>query len=349
MSNICPSVRIQKAEPYQPGDQNVTEKTIKLNTNENPFPPSPAVIETLKNLSADLLRRYPPPLAQNLRATIAEKEGIDPRNVVIGNGSDEILSLLIRTYLDAGDMVTTFYPNYSFFDAIASLHGICVQTIPWGERENVNARRISRSKIFYMVRPHSPTGESLSLDIVEEWLKAAENQLCIVDEAYSDFAEDTVYPLLQKYSNLVIVRTLSKSYSLAGLRCGWLISSDDIAQNVLKLKDSYNVGIISQRLAQVALEDDEYMRTCVANVCRGRNKLTQAMTDIGFQVLPSEANFIYACHPRFSGDTLFSSLRKNDILVRHFSYKGYRDYIRITISKPDDMVVFMDKLRSIVK
>jgi len=333
---------------YQPGEQPQDGQYIKLNTNENPYPPSPLVVETLmENLTKHRLSYYPSPLCDELREQASAVYGYPSDWILVGNGSDELLSIVFRAFLGKGDWVLYPYPTYTLYRVLALLQEANFGEIPFEKDYSIPKKVLTgQAQLKIVCNPNSPTGTFLSTMIIENLIK---NSSCpvIVDEAYVDFAYDNALPLLKRFPNLIILRTLSKSFSLAGIRVGFLIAQPEMIQGLLKVKDSYNVNWFSQKAAMAALRDLHYMRNNVEKIKQTRKEFSQAMSKLGYEVLPSEANFVMVRKPGENLESEYLYLKKNHILVRYFT--EWPDSMRISIGTDSNMQLIIQILKNMTK
>lgn len=333
-------------EGYTPGEQPQIPGLIKLNTNENPYPPSPSIAAVMNSLSGENIRLYPDPAAGQLRRTIADLYHFNFDNIIAGNGSDDILSIAIRTFVGENETIACLHPSYSLYPVLAQIQNAKVLQIELDEQFNlpesfleVELKELSAGtdlKMFFIPSPNSPTGNAFPVSQIEKICKEFKG-IVLVDEAYADFANDNCLRLLKKYPNIIVSRTMSKSYSMAGIRLGWAIASAEIIKAMRKVKDSYNVNAISQKLAITALKDQKYFKEVIEKIKATRIHLSLELIASGFKVIPSQANFIFVSPPDRNGEALFKFLRENKILVRYFSSERTRQYVRITIGRDEDM------------
>ncbi len=339
---------IESLSPYVPGIQPQEPGFIKLNTNENPYPPSPRVEALLRSVSASDLRLYPDPSAERLGATIASLHGLAPGNVIAGNGSDEILSMIFRAAAGKGDRVAVCYPSYTLFKVLAAMQEALVSEYDLREDFSLPEEFIAAPATLKLVAsPNSPTGTQYSLETIDRILEATEG-IVVVDEAYADFADGDATPLLAKYPNLIVTRTVSKSYSLAGLRIGYGLASEEIVSGLIKVKDSYNVDRLSGAIAEAAISDREYFRETVAKVREQRERLGRGLGDLGFAVFPSGANFLLARPPGEKAREIYEQLLQRKILVRYFDLRRLSDCLRISVGTEEEMDVLLKALRDIL-
>ena len=336
---------------YVPGLQpSPGEKLVKLNTNENPYPPSPRVLEALRSAIDGSIRLYPSPDAAALRALAARHYGLTADQVLCGNGSDEILALIMRAFVDEGDTVSFFQPSYSLYPVLAAMSRARTITVPLPRlRHEKDLLELpvpsARAKIFFLTTPNSPYGYVFPA----EWtgrLLAAFPGIVIADEAYVDFAEESSLPLLADNPRLIIVRTMSKSSSLAGMRVGFALGQQEMIAQLMKVKDSYNVSRLAQVAACAALEDQEYARRTRDRIVATRERLTGGLTALGFTVMPSRANFVFAVPPAGAdARLLYQDLLQRGFLVRHFASNGLSDGLRISIGSDEEMDSLLASLR----
>jgi histidinol-phosphate aminotransferase len=334
---------------YTPGEQpGVGERVVKLNTNENPFPPSPMVLRAIQEVEPEMLRRYPNPNADHFRIAAAKVLGITPDMLLAGNGSDDILTIATRTFLSPGDTLAYPDPTYSLYSVLARLQDARYAEIPW-ERDYslpIEGLLAAKPQAIYIANPNAPTGTFVSPLKIAELAKAFKG-LVLVDEAYVDFADDNCLALIKQHDNLVISRTFSKAYSLAGLRFGYAIAQPRVIREMMKVKDSYNVDAISICAATAAIEDQEYARERWEQIKSERERVSSELTQLGWTVLPSKANFILARTPDGRGRDAYLGLKAQGILVRYFDRPGLDDKIRITIGQSQENNALLGGLRRI--
>lgn len=334
-------------EGYAPGEQLNSPDVVKLNTNENPYPPSPRVLEALQSLGPDALRRYPDPVSRAFREACAHRYGYDNADwVIIGNGMDELLALALRTFVDPGDIVLAQYPTYSLYEVLCKLHGADLQYADLNEDFTLPETFFThKARLCFFTRPNAPTGRCATRDEVARFCEAFDG-IVVIDEAYVDFADDNCIDLPKHYPNAIVMRTFSKSFSLAGMRIGTAVAQPELIREFLKTKDSYNMTAVSQRVGLAAMEDYDHMLQSAEKVKETRARLVSVLTDMGFSVTPSQANFVLA---RWGGDpdarTLFEQLRDRRILVRYFNARRLEDALRITVGTDEEC----DKLIAALK
>lgn len=327
---------VHKLTPYVPGEQPKLDDLVKLNTNENPYGPSPKVIEALKLEAAESLRLYPDPNSDKLKATIANTYGLKSNQVFVGNGSDEVLAHVFQALLKHSRPLLFPDITYSFYPVYCGLYDIEYQTIPLAEdfTINIDDYDLPNGGIIFP-NPNAPTGIPLALDKIEKLLKVNTQSVVVVDEAYVDFGTDSAVNLINTYPNLLVTHTLSKARSLAGLRVGYALGSADLIEALTRVKDSFNsypIDRFASAGAIAAMEDDAYFQSTCSKVVATRKSLVKDLMDMGFQILPSGANFIFAKHQVKDGAELTALLRRKNIIVRHFKLPSrIAPYIRITI------------------
>lgn len=325
---------------YVPGEQPQNKRYIKLNTNESPFPPSPVVIECINADAVKNLNLYSDPESRVLKEELAKAYGVTPENVFVSNGSDEILNFAFMAY--AGEQGVAFADiTYGFYKVFADLYNVQAQIIPLKEDFTVDYKDYSGlNKMVVIANPNAPTGISLPLDSVEEIIKTNPNNVVVIDEAYVDFGGTSALNLLDKYDNLLVVRTYSKSRSMAGARLGYAFASKEIISDLEKIKYStnpYNVNRLTQIAGIASLMDNEYYLNNCRDIIINRESTVNELAKLGFTVLKSHANFIFAKHPRISGEDLYLKLKEQGILVRHFTQERIKDFNRITIGTLEQM------------
>jgi histidinol-phosphate aminotransferase len=325
--------------PYVPGEQPKIANLVKLNTNENPFGPSPKVIEAIQAELNDGLRLYPDPEGESLRQTIAAYHGIKPEQVFLGNGSDEVLAHIFFGLFQHGEPILFPDITYSFYPVYCGLYNIESKKVPLTESFEINPddfKQPNGGVIF--PNPNAPTGRYLELQYVEEILTANPDRVVVVDEAYIDFGGESAITLVDRYPNLLVSQTLSKARSLAGLRVGFAVGHPDLIEALNRVKNSFNsypLDRLALAGAKAAYEDEAWFRKCCDGVISERERVTAALEDLGFEVLPSKANFIFARHKEQPGEVLAKGLREQGIIVRHFNKPRIGDFLRITIGTVD--------------
>lgn len=323
---------------YTPGEQpGPADHYVKLNTNENPYPPSPRVLEALRAVDGGRLRRYPDPMANKVRDIVARMFGLVRENVLCGNGSDELLTLVMRAFVGEGERLVYPTPTYSLYPVLAQIQGAVAVEVPTGEDFSFPAGPLARAKGRAMIlcNPNAPTGVFTPVETIA-LLAEHFPGVVVVDEAYVDFAADHAMGLAAARPNVLVLRTLSKSYSLAGLRFGYAVGAAELIAGLEKVKDSYNCDAISIELAAAALEDQPWMRANGEKVRSERGRVAGRLRVQGFDVLPSEANFLLARVPHMTGRAWYEGLKARGILVRWWNLPRLDDKLRITIGTPQE-------------
>jgi histidinol-phosphate aminotransferase len=318
---------------YTPGEQpGLGERVVKLNTNENPFAPSERVVQAIRQVEGEMLRRYPNPTADVFRDAAAKVHGVTRDMILAGNGSDDVLTIATRTVIGHGDVLAAPEPTYSLYPVLAQLQDAKYVPVPWEKDYTlpIDGLLATKAKAIYLANPNAPTGTMIPPLRVGE-LARHFNGLVLVDEAYVDFADDNCLGLIRDNPNVVITRTFSKGYSLAGLRFGYAISQPQVITEMMKVKDSYNCDAVSVIAATAAILDQDYARQSWNHVRAERQRVSSELTQLGWNVLPSHANFIFAAAPDGRGRAAYLGLKAQGILVRHWDKPGLTDKIRITI------------------
>lgn len=322
---------------YQPGEQPRDPDVIKLNTNENPYPPSPAVGEAIRRFAPDSLRRYPDPDCSALRRRLAEIHGCGPEHVIAANGSDEALLWCVRAFGARGSPVGWFEPSYSLYPVLAAAEERPAAPVALGPDFEWRMPREYRAPLFFLTHPNAPTGMRYPRAEVEAFCRASEG-VVVVDEAYADFARANELDLAWTLPNVVVCRTLSKSFSLAGLRFGYAVGPADLIGALHKLRDSYNVDRLTQEIALAALSDLDHMRANAARIVATREAAARELAALGFAVSPSETNFLWVKPPAaLPARTLFERLRAEKIFIRYFPGERTGGYVRITVGTDAQM------------
>ena len=334
------SGRIRDIVPYTPGEQPKDRKFIKLNTNECPYPPSPRVLEAIQAVG-DSLRLYPDPECAELCAAIARREGLSVDQVFCGNGSDEILAFAFQAFFDPGKEVVFPRITYSFYPVYTDFFGLCRREVPMNPDFSDPIELLcGRNGGVVLANPNAPTGIAVGLDTVEKLLQANPGVVVIVDEAYIDFGADSAVGLIDRYPNLLVIQTSSKSRALAGLRVGWAMGNSNLIAGMRCVRDSinsYTVDRLAQAGAAAAVEDEDYFQSVRRRVMDARSWTARMLEEKGFRILPSQANFLFASHPAHSGRELLNGLRERGILVRWWDQPEIRDWLRITIGARREM------------
>lgn len=341
---------IARMTGYVPGEQLQGDGIIKLNTNENPYPPSPRVLAALRKATNGSLRLYPQPLSDMLRAVAAEVYGVRPENIIAGNGSDEILSMLLRSFVGPGDRVAFPVPSYSLYDTLIEIQdgvrAVVEYPADFSLPESLAAQNAA---LTFLCNPNAPSGTLAGLLEIEQLARKVSGIL-VVDEAYVDFAGSegaSSLPLIRRLPNLVVLRSFSKSFSLAGLRIGLGFAPEEIISGMMKVKDSYNVNRLSMAAATAALQDIPWMARNVRRIQSSRKKLTSGLERLGYHVYPSHANFVLAQMKGVNLEGVYEALKRRNILVRYFDAPGLADCLRISVGAPQEMKALMKELEAI--
>jgi histidinol-phosphate aminotransferase len=335
---------IRSLAGYTPGEQPRDDGFIKLNTNESPYPPSPRVLQALRvALEGDQLRKYPDPRGTKFRQTAARVLGVDPESIMIGNGSDDILTIVMRTLVPAGGMVIAPTPSYLLYRTLAALQGARFQEIAYDSDWRLPSPwPVLRADLTFIANPNSPSGTTVSLTYLEQVAQQLEGPL-LIDEAYVDFADTSALPLARR-RNVLICRSLSKSYALAGIRFGYAVADPELVRELNKLKDSYNCDALSLAAAEAALDDQDYMRSTRARILTTRTRMTQALAHAGFDICPSHANFVWCRHKERNLRQIYEELKRRRILVRYICYEGYGDGLRISVGSDQEVDRLLDEI-----
>jgi histidinol-phosphate aminotransferase len=353
VNDALPLVRgaVRAMSAYVPGLQpGPGERVVKLNTNENPYPPSPRALRALRAAAGSRLRLYPDPVCRALRERAAAVYGLDMAQVVPGNGSDELLAIVMRTFVDEGGAVAYFQPSYSLYPVLAAAARARVVEVPLPrDAAGLAVPRVQACEVFFLSTPNAPYGTGFSTAWIEELL-ASFAGIVVADEAYAEFADETSLPLLARHPRLVIVRTLSKSHSLAGLRVGLAFAHPGVAAEMAKVKDSYNLDRPAQAAAAAALADQAHFRRNRDRIRATRARFSARIADLGFAVPPSQANFVFAAvGPGMpAARELYAGLRERGFLVRFFDRPGLDDGMRITIGTDAEMDALARTLAGLV-
>src|SRR5699024_1128999 len=342
----------KRAEPYIPGEQINKTNIIKLNTNENPYPPSPNVLEAIENEIKDSLRLYPSPTMDDLRLAIANYYELEKENVFVGNGSDEILAFAFMGLFEPGNPIRFPDITYSFYPVYSKVFNIDFETVPLNSDFTIDITKFFRSKggvIF--PNPNAPTSLYLQVDDIEAIVRENQNQVVIIDEAYVDFAEQSAVSLIEKYDNVLVIQTMSKSRALAGLRVGFAMGNEQLIEALIRMKDSFNsypVDRLALAGATAAIEDKKYFKETTREIITTRETTIAKLTELGFDVLPSAANFVFASHPTVDAKELYEQLREQDILIRYFGTAPIENYVRISIGTDKEMEQFIEATKTII-
>jgi histidinol-phosphate aminotransferase len=344
--DIRPNIRAMAG--YTPGEQPRDGEYLKLNTNENPYPPSPRVFEAIQRaLTGDRLRKYPDPLGHAFRQVAGYVLGVDPDGILIGNGSDDVLTVITRSFVPEGGLIVSPTPSYLLYQTLAEIQGARYQAIPFTADWQWPASISPDTNIAFIANPNSPSGTMLSPESLAAW--HARNPIpLVIDEAYGDFADTHCLPLTRTSDRVIVTRSLSKSYSLAGIRFGFAVADPALIRHFYKVKDSYNCDVLSLAAATAALEDQEYMHNTRTKIVTTRARLTDAMRQLGFAVCDSQANFVWCRRADRPVKPIYEELKRRKILVRYMNYEGYGDGLRITVGTDAEVEDLLEELQTIV-
>jgi len=355
--------QVRSLNGYVPGEQPSIPGLIKLNTNENPYPPAPEVLKIIKESTNGRLRLYPNPTAQKLREQLAIFHNCSPENIIVGNGSDELLALATRTFVEPASAVSNsrryraviqyFYPCYSLYPVLADIHGAIknpVRLTPDFRFPGLkkNKKWAYNAALTYITTPNAPGGRGYAVEELEE-ICMAHRGVVILDEAYVDFAQDNALSLALKYPHVIVSRTFSKAYSLCFLRVGYFIGNPELIAAMHKVRDSYNVNGLGQIAAIETLNNIDYYKNNIEKIKTARANLSDGLTELGFKVFPSQTNFILVKPPLYQASIWLEKLREKKILVRWFNQPEIKEYLRITIGKPDEVDALIDAVKAILK
>jgi histidinol-phosphate aminotransferase len=345
---------VQTLTPYVPGEQPQMQRLVKLNTNESPYGPSPKAITAIDGQNNEDLRLYPDPEGAALKQAIAKLHGLDPKQVFLGNGSDEVLAHVFAGLLKHSKPVHFPDITYSFYPVYCKLFGIDYKTVPLGKEFEINLAdyKVPNGGIIFP-NPNAPTGRSIARSEIESLLSQNKDSVVVIDEAYVDYGTESCISLLRGTScpeNLLVVHTLSKSRALAGLRVGFAVGHPALIEGLERVKNSFNsypLGRLAQAGAIAAIEDQTHLEMTSAKVMQTRSKLLSELSGLGFETLPSTANFIFTRHPKHAGEKLYQALRDHGIIVRHFKLPRIENFLRITIGtdeQSDELVAALKEI-----
>jgi histidinol-phosphate aminotransferase len=338
--------QVERMSAYTPGEQPRVAGLIKLNTNENPYPPSPRVLETLRRAVDEKLRLYPDPTSSGLRTKLAKIYGFDPDEIVIGNGCDDILNLCVRAFCGECEKLAYFWPSYSLYPVLANIQGATPVELPLDENFQITARpallaKLAGVKLVFITQPNAPGGVWLRRVDLQRVIEEAQG-VVVIDEAYVDFASENCLDFSREYDNVIVARTFSKAFSFAGMRVGWAAGSHELITALNKVKDSYNVSRLSQLGAEATLDDWDYFQGNVKKICATRERTVSALAKLGFFVYPSQTNFVFARPPApVTAKQWFDGLRARNILVRWWDADRIRDFARVSIGTDEEMDKFL--------
>ncbi len=343
---------VSKLEPYVPGEQPKDKKYIKLNTNENPYPPSPKVLEAIKNACNSDIRLYPDPECDILRKTIAEYFNLGKEQVFVGNGSDELLAFSFIAFFNPEKPI--FFPDitYSFYPVYSQIFNIDYKLVELDEEFSVPVDKfLEKNGGIILPNPNAPTGKFLPIESIKIILSGNPDSVVIIDEAYIDFGGESASRLINEFPNLLVIQTLSKSRSLAGLRLGFALGNKKLTEGLDRVKNSFNSYTIDRLAlagAEAAFKDEAYFQETRKKIIATRDKVSLYLKSIGFKVIDSKANFIFISPPSVKASTLFQKLRENGVLVRYFNKARIEDYLRVSIGSEEDMDVFIDVVKRLM-
>jgi histidinol-phosphate aminotransferase len=353
--------KTQNLIPYVPGEQPRDRVFIKLNTNENPYPPAPAVLQAVRDFAAERLRLYPDPSSLELREKLADYYGLTVSQTFAGNGSDEILAFAFQAFFEntaggqpaaARDCIVFPDITYSFYPVFARMYEIPYRTVCLDDQFRLPLQQLCEpSAGLVLANPNAPTGIAISLEELARLASCDPDRLIIVDEAYVDFGAESAVSLLDRHDNILVVQTCSKSRALAGMRIGFALGSPALIEGLERVRDSFNsytVDRLAQAAAVAAFQAEDWFETTRARIIATRERTSQALTQLGFHVFPSSANFLFASHPAATGEQLCRSLRQAGILVRHFKLPRIENFLRISIGSDEDMEQLIHALRGIL-
>lgn len=341
---IRPAIRAMQG--YQPGEQpQGQQQVIKLNTNENPYPPSPKVFEAIQSvLTGDRLRKYPDPLGWQFRRTAGEVLGVSPECIVIGNGSDEILSMVVRAIVPEGGVIVAPTPSYILYQTLAQIQGARFHELPFEKDWSLDARKLAGiGHLTLIPNPNSPTGTFIQPKLLAEWPTPL-----LLDEAYAEFASDHGVSLVANHPHLLVSRTFSKAYSLAGIRFGFAVAHPSVAEQLYKVKDSYNCDVLALAAATAAISDQAYLAETRAKILSTRARLEKELVKLGFKVIPSQANFVWCQHAAKSEKAIYEQLKTDNILIRYFHYPQFGTGLRISVGTDAEIDRLLAVLRTIL-
>lgn len=344
---------VRKVVPYTPGEQPQNPNVIKLNTNECPYPPAPGVAKALQSFQADALRLYPDPAASDLTKALADYYGVKQSEVFVGVGSDDVLAMIFMTFFNSKKPLLFPDITYSFYDVWADLFRIPYRQIPLNDEFEINKEDYIGKECGGIIfpNPNAPTGVLVDPAFIEDIVKANPDVIVVVDEAYIDFGGVSALPLIQKYDNLLVVQTFSKSRAMAGIRIGYAFGCEKLIKYLSDVKFSFNSYTMNRPALALGIEavrDDAYFKEIVDKIVNTREWVKKELKELGFVFKDSMSNFIFATHPDYDIVNIFEELRKRDIYVRHFNGERIRDYLRITIGTDEEMKILIDTIKEIV-
>ena len=338
-------------EAYVPGEQPMDKKYIKLNTNESPYPPPESVVNAIGRTEIEDLRLYSDPECKVLRAAVSEEYGIDGKNIFLSNGSDEILNFAFMAYGGKGAVFPDI--TYGFYSVFAELYGIKTEVIPLNDDFTLDVDAFcGKNKLVVIANPNAPTGLALGLEVIEKIVSSNPDGVVLIDEAYVDFGAESAYRLTEKYKNLLVVQTFSKSRSMAGARLGFAFADSEIIEDLEKIKYStnpYNINRLTQLGGTAALKSGGYFKENCRRIAKTREYVKKELEKMGFYVTDSSANFLFAKSGKIRGKELYLKLKEKGILIRHFDKERISDYNRITVGSREEMEAFLKAVREITE
>ncbi len=339
---------IEQMSGYVPGFQPENQDVVKLNTNENPYQPSSMVCKAIAQIEPENLRRYPDPTGRAFREVAAQVNGVAPENIVCCNGGDDLLKTAIISFCDKDRPLAYPVPTYTLYPVLAKMQGCAVIEVPFDNEFNLPAKLISAgAPLTILCNPNAPSGSFINIDEIASLANELKGVL-LVDEAYADFAEDNCARLVEKFDNLIILRSMSKGYSLAGMRFGYGIAQASLIDGLSKVLDSYPVDVVSIAAATAAIKDQGYFKTNVEKIKKERARVTKALQDLNFAVQSSSSNFILAGCKNCQADDIYGKLADKDIYVRYFNAAGLKDKLRITIGTKEQNDKLLAELQKIL-
>ena len=339
---------IRTMHGYVPGKQPAEGRYVKLNTNENPYPPAPSVLEALRQAVNEDLRYYSDPLATPLREEAARHYGCAPDEIVVGNGSDDVLTMIFRTFLDAGDILVTPSPSYSLYQVLGNLQAADYREIPMEPGYTLPKGLDScGAKLVFVVNPNAPTGVLHAAGALRDLLRRTDGMV-VLDEAYADFAGQSAIEMLPEFPNLIVVRTFSKSYALAGMRLGLGFARREVIAQMMKVKDSYNLDRLAIVAGCAALRDQAWLRETTERIIATRTRAQEALAEMGLHVPPSRSNFLFPRIPDGRAAEVHQELEERRILVRYFNAPQVADSLRVTVGTNEDMTTFTEALKELL-
>jgi histidinol-phosphate aminotransferase len=341
---------------YTPGEQLNDPDIIKLNTNENPYPPGPRVFEAIQvALTSNKLRKYPQPLGDSFRHAAGKVLGVDPTSILIGNGSDDLLTILTRAFVPEGGIIASPTPSYILYRSLAEIQGARFEAVPFTHDWKLPSKWVRHANLTFLPNPNSPSGTMVSPSEIIGLANSIAPAPLVLDEAYVDFADWNGIELLAQVPNLIITRSFSKTYSLAGIRFGFALARPEIVRELVKVKDSYNCDVLSLAAATAAIEDREYLRSTRTKILATRSRMSQELTKLGLTVTPSQANFLW-CRLDRPAKPIYEALKQRKILVRYMNYQvgpegsptGGYDGLRISVGTDEEIDRLLEELTKIL-